>query len=148
MVRSPLFYLTMIPMMNSFLKMLLFLLISSFTISCSVKETMDPWETEMAGELQAENVQLSHFAGRIVNGESSHDENYLQLNILNSEVMGPIVFDKDMFAEKCGEIRHAILALPEINKFPAFNELRLNIIKKGGVLLKTEETFTMSYKMR
>jgi len=68
------------------------ILLSSFTLSCSEeKEEMDSWETEMAKQLEAENIQLSHLnTSTTVNGVSAGGERYIQLNIFDSKVLGQI----------------------------------------------------------
>lgn len=136
--------------MNGFFRTLSFILITMFAASCSEnKEEMDPWETEMAQKLQAENVQLSHLStSRTVNGVSAGGESYLQLNILGSKVLGQIDHNKRLMTNKCDEIKDIVLALPEIAGFPAFNELRLNVIETSGALIfKSQKTNTITYRI-
>jgi hypothetical protein len=136
--------------MNKSFRTLSFVLIASFAVSCSgEKEAMDPWETEMAKQLQADNVQLSHLnTSTTVNGVSAGGESYLQLNIFDSKILGQIDHNKRLMANKCDEIKNIVLALPELAAFPAFNELKLNIIETSGVLtFKSQKTNTITYRI-
>jgi hypothetical protein len=136
--------------MNKFPVTLLLALIAIFVLSCSEdKEEMDPWETEMAKQLQAHNIQLSHLnTSRTVNGVSAGGESYLQLNIFDSKVLGQIDHNKRLMTNKCDEIKDIVLALPEIAAFPAFNEFKLNVIETSGVLIfKSQKTNTITYRI-
>ncbi len=136
--------------MNRFYNSLSFVLIALCAGSCSEeKEEMDPWETDMAKQLQAENVQLSHLnTSRTVDGVLAGGESYLQLNVLDSKMLGQIDHNKRLMANKCDEIKDIILALPEIAAFPAFNELKLNVIETSGVFIfKSQKTNTITYRI-
>jgi hypothetical protein len=136
--------------MNKFFRTLSFVLIASFAVSCSEeKEAMDPWETEMAKQLQADNVQLSHLnTSTTVNGVSTGGESYLQLNIFNSKILGQIDHNKRLMANKGDEIKDIVLALPELAALPAFNEFKLNIIETSGLLtFKSQKTNTITYRI-
>src|SRR5690349_15701617 len=79
--------------------------------SCSEKvEEMDPWETQLAAELKATNVQLFHMStSTTTNGIQTNSEIYLQLDIVNSEVIDKIDHNNRLLNQKCSEIRDKIL---------------------------------------
>lgn len=136
--------------MNRFLTRMLLVLAAASVVSCSEeKEEMDPWETELAKQLQADNVQLSHLnTSRTVDGVSAGGESYLQLNIFDSKLLGQIDHNKRLMSNKCDEIKDIVLALPEIAAFPAFNELKLNIVETSGVLIfESQKTNTITYRI-
>lgn len=136
--------------MNRFFMRVLLVLVTASVVSCSEeKEEMDPWEAEMAKLLQADNVQLSHLnTSRTVNGVSAGGESYLQLNIFDSKLLGQIDHNNRLMSNKCDEIKDIVLALPEIAAFPAFNELKLNIVETSGVLIfESQKTNTITYRI-
>jgi hypothetical protein len=136
--------------MNRFRVTVLLALVATFVLSCSEdKEEMDPWETQTAKQLQADNIQLSHVnTSRTVNGVSAGGESYLQLNIFDSKVLGQIDHNKRLMTNKCDEIKDIVLTLPEIAAFPAFNDLKLNVIETSGVLVfKSQKTNTITYRI-
>jgi hypothetical protein len=136
--------------MNKRQSILLLILTLGFLSSCTeIQEEMDPWETEMAKELQAENVQLSHISNSsTINGIPSEKESYLQLEITNSKTLEKIEHNKRLLDKKSEELKTIILDLPEITTFPTFNEVRLSIIKKKGFFpFETQSANTITMRV-
>jgi hypothetical protein len=136
--------------MNKRLAIFILLLNFGFVFSCSEKpEEMDAWERAMAIKLQAENIQLVHISNSsTINGIPSNKESYLQLEILNSMTLERIEFNKRLMEEKAEELKRIISNLPEVTSLPAYNEIRLNIIKKKGFFpFKTESINTITLSL-
>ena len=66
---------------------------TSLSVSCVREaELMETWATDMAKQLQAENIQLSHInTTRMVDCVPAEGENYLRLDILNSKCWKSLV---------------------------------------------------------
>jgi len=135
---------------NRHLRILTFGLLTLILVSCSeTLEEMDEWETQLATELKATSVQFSHMSSSTTtNGIHTASEVNLQLDIVNSEVIGEIAHNERILSQKCDEIRDKTVALAENLSFPAFNELKINLIsKRGALIFKTEKTKTVTYRI-
>jgi chromosome condensin MukBEF complex kleisin-like MukF subunit len=82
------------------------------------------------------------------NGVQTNSEVYLQLDVVNSEVIDKIDHNERILTQKCGEIRDKILVLVNNSENLAFNELKINLIEKSGALtFKTEKTKTVTFRI-
>jgi hypothetical protein len=110
---------------------------------------MDDWERQMSTSWRADEVQLSHQSiSRTVNGNLIGGETFVELLIVNSEALEEVVGNQTLYDRKCKEIKDSVLRLPAVDELPAFNDIRLRIVKKSCVpFIRPEKETIKSYSV-
>tara|TARA_R110001592_G_scaffold361660_1_gene673001 strand:- start:1486 stop:1818 length:333 start_codon:yes stop_codon:yes gene_type:complete len=109
---------------------------------------MDDWETELAGKLNSEYIDLKYIDRQGHVGSNYYKNTSLELDIYNSKRLLAIQHNKRIFEKECDSIKVYMQNLLPYIDIPHFETIKINVKEQRGFwIFGRHETKTVNYNV-